>query len=111
MQLLKKELSARLTAYQNLLFNSLFVNFETANWQFNNKKISSKNLSSIASEVSSRVYNKTPKIQNELIVRDKLSTMAVAGSYSLIHRILNNSKKKSWNGGLSSGIWECIYQL
>ena len=91
----KKELSARLTAYQNLLFNSLFVNFETANWQFNNKKISSKNLSSIASEVSSRVYNKTPKIHNELIVRDKLSTMAVAGSYSLIHRILNNSSQKN----------------
>lgn len=91
----KKELSARLTAYQNLLFNSLFINFETANWQFNNKKLSSKNLSSIASDVSSQVYYLTPKIQNELIVRDKLSTMAVAASYSLIQRILNNSNQKN----------------
>ena len=42
----KKELSASLTAYQNLLFNSLFIIFENAHWSFNNKKINSKNLSS-----------------------------------------------------------------
>jgi hypothetical protein len=91
----KKELSARLTAYQNLLFNSLFINFEKANWQFNNKKITSKNLSSIASDVSDQVYHLTPRIKNELVVRDRLSSMAVSGSYSLIHRILNNSHEKN----------------
>ena len=91
----KKELAARLTAYQNLLFNSLFINFEKANWKFNNKKITTQNLSSIASEVSSKVFNLTPKFQNELIVRDKLSTMAVAASYNLIQRILNNSHEKN----------------
>ena len=91
----KKELSARLTAYQNLLFNSLFLNFEHANWIFNNNKIPLKNLSAIASDVSEQVYHSTPKIQNELVVRDKLSTMAVSGSYNLIHRILNNSNKKN----------------
>ena len=91
----KKELSARLTAYQNLLFNSLFINFEKANWRFNNQKITSKNLSSIASDVSDQVYHLTPKIQNELVIREKLSTMAVAGSYSLINRILNNSHEKN----------------
>ncbi len=91
----KKELSARLTAYQNLLFNSLFINFEKANWRFNNQKITSKNLSSIASDVSDQVYHLTPKIQNELVIREKLSTMAVAGSYGLINRILNNSHEKN----------------
>ena len=90
----KKELSARLTAYQNLLFNSLFINFEDANWNFNSKNIQSKNLSSIASDVSDEVYNLTPKVQNELVVRDKLSTMAVSASHSLIFKILNNSSEK-----------------
>ncbi len=90
----KKELSARLTAYQNLLFNSLFINFENANWNFDSKNIQSKNLSSIASDVSDEVYNLTPKVQNELVVRDKLSTMAVSASHSLIFKILNNSSEK-----------------
>ncbi len=35
------------------------------------------------------------KIQNELILRDKLSTMAVAASHNLISRILNNSNEKN----------------
>ena len=35
----KKELNARMTAYQNLLFNSLTQNFENADWIFNNKKV------------------------------------------------------------------------
>ena len=91
----KKELSARLTAYQNLLFNSLFINFENAQWSFKNKIIDTKNLSSIASDVSDDVYNLTPKVQNELVVREKVSTMAVAASHSLIFRILNNASEKN----------------
>ena len=91
----KKELSAKLTSCQNLLFNSLYINFQKADWKFNNKKINTKNLSSIASDVSDQVYNLTPKVQNELIVRDKLSTMAVAGTYNLISKILNNSHEKN----------------
>ena len=51
----KKELSAKLTSCQNLLFNSLYINFEKADWKFNNKKINTKNLSSIASDVSAIV--------------------------------------------------------
>jgi hypothetical protein len=91
----KKELSGRLTAYQNLLFNSLYVNFENANWKFNNNKIKASNLSSIASEVSEQVYKLTPIVHNELIVRDKLSTNAVNASLCLIDRILNNSSTKN----------------
>ena len=34
--MLQKELAGRLNAYQNL-FNSLYVNFEKANWYFNGK--------------------------------------------------------------------------
>ena len=47
-----------------------------------------------ASDVSNEVYNLTPKVQNELVVRDKLSTMAVSASHSLIFKILNNSSEK-----------------
>ena len=93
----KKELAGRLNAYQNLLFNSLYVNFEKANWYFNGKNFNKKNLSSISSDVSDVVYYLTPKIHNELIVRDKLSTMAVSGCYNLIYNILNNSSKKNLN--------------
>ena len=105
----KKELAAKLTSCQNLLFNSLYINFEKADWKFNNKKINTKNLSSIASDVSDQVYNLTPKVQNELIVRDKQSSMAVAGTYNLINRILNNSHEKSSNVWIPAE-FEFIYQ-
>ena len=51
----KKELKGRLTAYQNMLFNSLYLNFENAEWIFNKEKVKDKNLSSIASFVSDEV--------------------------------------------------------
>ncbi|MDC0600819.1 hypothetical protein OAO32_00305, partial [Candidatus Pelagibacter sp.] len=76
----KKELNGRLSAFQNLLFNSLYLNFENANWVFNNEKIQMSNLSSIASVVSDKVFHATPIIQNELVVRDKLSTMSMGGA-------------------------------
>ena len=88
----------------------MYINFEKADWKFNNKKINTKNLSSIASDVSDQVYNLTPKVQNELIVRDKLSSMAVAGTYNLINRILNNSMKKSSDVWVPSRIWKFICQ-
>jgi len=91
----KKELNGRLSAYQNLLFNSLYLNFENANWVFNNKKIEMSNPSSIASTVSDEVFHATPIIQNELVVRDKLSAMSMGGATSLIQKIFNSSHLKN----------------
>src|SRR6056300_378501 len=74
----KKELNGRLSVYQNLLFNSLYLNFENANWTFNKEKIKETNLSSIAS-----------------IVSDKVSSMSMSGAVNLITHIFNDSHKKN----------------
>ena len=91
----KKELKGRLTAYQNMLFNSLYLNFESAEWRFNKEKIKERNLSSIASHVSDRVFNSTPIIHNELIVRDRISSMSMSGAVNLLKLIFNNSHQKN----------------
>jgi len=91
----KKELNGRLSVYQNLLFNSLYLNFENANWTFNKEKIKETNLSSIASIVSDKVFHATPIIHNELVVRDKLSSMSMSGAANLITHIFNDSHKKN----------------
>ncbi|MEC7168865.1 MAG: hypothetical protein VXV90_00360, partial [Pseudomonadota bacterium] len=91
----KKELKGRLTAYQNMLFNSLYLNFENAEWIFNKEKVKDKNLSSIASFVSDEVFSLTPIVHNELIVRDRMSAMSVSGSVSLLKLIFNNSQQKN----------------
>ena len=67
-----------------MLFNSLYLNFENAGWIFNKEKIKEQNLSSIASHVSDKVFNLTPIIHNELIVRDRISSMSMSGSVNLL---------------------------
>ena len=84
----------------------LYLNFENANWVFNNKKIKISNLSSIASLVSDEVFHATPIIQNELVVRDKLSAMSMGGATNLIQKIFNSSHLKNLRyGGSSIRIW------
>jgi len=91
----KKELNGRLTAYQNLLFNSLYLNFENAEWTFNKNKVKENNLSSIASLISNEVFKLTPIIHNELVVRDRLSSMSMSGASNLLNRVFNNSDLKN----------------
>jgi hypothetical protein len=91
----KKELNGRLTAYQNLLFNSLYLNFENADWTFNKNKVKENNLSSIASLISNEVFKLTPIIHNELVVRDRLSCMSMNGATILLNRVFNNSHLKN----------------
>ena len=80
-----------MTAYQNLLFNSLTQNFENADWIFNDNKVKGDNLSIIASNVSDEMFNLAPIIHNELVNRDRLSTNATQGTTSLISRIFNHA--------------------
>jgi len=91
----KKELKGRLNAYQNLLFNSLYLNFESASWTFNKEKLKENNLSSIASSVCDRVFHSTPVIHNELVVREKLSSMAMSGASNLITLMFNKAHLKN----------------
>ena len=91
----KKELNARMTAYQNLLFNSLTQNFENADWIFSNNKVKGDNLSIIASNVSDEMFHLAPIIKNELVNRDRLSTNATQGSTNLISRIFNHADKEN----------------
>ena len=91
----KKELKGRLTAYQNLLFNSLYLNFENADWIFNKTKVKENNLSSIASLISDEVFKLTPIIHNELVVRDRLSGMSMNGAFNLLNKVFNNSHLKN----------------
>ena len=91
----KKELKGRLNAYQNLLFNSLYLNFESASWTFNKEQLKENNLSSIASSVCDRVFHSTPVIHNELVVREKLSSMAMSGASNLITLLFNKAHLKN----------------
>ena len=91
----KKELKGRLNAYQNLLFNSLYLNFESASWTFNKEKLKENNLSSIASSVCDRVFPSTPVIHNELVVREKLSSMAMSVDSNLITLMFNKPNLKN----------------
>ena len=86
-----------------MLFNSLYLNFENANWVFNNKKIKMSNLSSIASVVSDEVFHATPIIQNELVVRDKLSAMSMGGATTLFKKYLIQVILKTL-------VWKVIHQ-
>ncbi|MDA9606074.1 hypothetical protein N9S36_00845 [bacterium] len=95
----KKELNGRLTAYQNLLFNSLYLNFENADWTFNKNKVKENNLSSIASIISNEVFSLTPIIHNELVVRDRLSSMSMSGASNLLTKVFNNSHLKKFRNG------------
>ena len=79
--------SLQIKNFRSITFNAVYESDIVAK--------NSKNLSSIASDVSDDVYNLTPKVQNELVVREKVSTMAVAASHSLIFRILNNASDKN----------------
>ena len=78
-----------------MLFNSLYLNFENADWIFNKEKIEEQNLSSIASYVSDKVFNLTPIIHNELVVRDRISSMSMNGSVNLLKLIFNNCHQKN----------------
>ena len=94
-QVAKKELAGRLTTNQTLLINSIQKNFEEADWYFNARKISSKNLSMIASDLSNHIFYLTPIIQNELVNREKMSATSASGSFNLIEKIFNFSQKEN----------------
>ena len=90
----KKEIEARLSVTQNLLYNNIDQCFNSAVWFFSDKNYKDKNLSAICSEVSNLVFYNSPIIVNELVNRERISGSARTASNILIGAILNNSENK-----------------
>jgi len=90
----KKEIEARLSVTQNLLYSNIDHCFNIATWFFNDKNFKNENLSAICSEVSNLVFYNSPTIINELVNREKISGSATTASNFLINKILKNSEQK-----------------
>ncbi|MDV7447938.1 hypothetical protein R4514_14430 [Acinetobacter baumannii] len=91
----KKEFEQRLhSAYQQLdiLFEQAF---NESKWFYNGGVINSNSLSIIASDIADRIFNKSPSIFNELVVRNEISTSAAAGRRKLLEAMLKNSNKEN----------------
>ena len=86
---------------ENLLFNSLYVNFEKADWYFNGNKFDKKNLSSISSDVSDIVYYLTPKGFSE---KTKITLRFMKLKMQEYEELKNELKKfKLLNQGIFAG--------
>lgn len=90
----KKEIEARLSVTQNLLYSNIDHCFNIATWFFHDKNFKNENLSAICSEVSNLVFYNSPTIINELVNREKISGSATTASNVLINKILKNSEQK-----------------
>ncbi|MDO6639761.1 hypothetical protein Q4557_07290 [Shewanella sp. 5_MG-2023] len=85
----KRELDAKLSLLR-VEFNTLHQKFfEQANWYFKGQRLNVKNFSSVASELADQVFNKSPKLINELINRAKPSGTAIAARNKLLSLMVN----------------------
>lgn len=91
----KKEYEQRKDyAYQQL--NLLFSNaFDSAIWFLNGQKNTEKNLSSLASVIADRLFDKCPIIFNELVVRNDISSSAASGRRKLLEKMLENPEEEN----------------
>ena len=89
----KKEINSRKNIINSLLENQLSITLNDANWSFNKEKlghISYNKLSGLASDISDRVFYKTPRILSELVNRNKPSGSANAALNSLLKDMIIN---------------------
>ena len=87
----RKELYARMSAAQNLLFEELNLAFDNATWQYKKQKFEDENLSSITSKISNLIYSKSPVIINELVNREKTSALTTFSIINLTNSILTKA--------------------
>ena len=86
----RKELDVRIDETNSRLQSITNLCFDEATWFFRGKEISGKNLSQIASDVANSIYNKSPKIFNELINREKPASQAMAARKRLMYGLISN---------------------
>ncbi|WP_216937791.1 hypothetical protein [Acinetobacter sp. BY484] len=70
------------------LFNQAF---DSVNWFYQGHKYEKKQLSAIASDIADKMFEKCPRIFNELVVRNEISSSAASGRRKLLEKMLENS--------------------
>lgn len=89
----RREVAARIATLQALLETELHKAFDDALWFCKNRQpkyLRHANLSSIASELADRRFDKCPRLHNELLNRQKPSSSAVAAQNKLLQCMILN---------------------
>lgn len=89
----RREVSARLAALQALLEAELHKAFDNSLWFRKNhqpKRLRQAELSGIASDLADCRFEKSPRLHNELLNRQKPSSNAIAAQNSLLRRMVLN---------------------
>lgn len=94
-QVAKKEYQHRCDyIYQQLTF--LFNHaFESATWFYQGEKQAQKQLSVIASELADKIFDQCPKMFNELVVRNEISSSAASGRRKLLEKMLHSPEMEN----------------
>lgn len=94
-QVAKKEYQHRhdyVFQHLDLLFNQAF---ESAIWFYQGEKQDQKQLSAIASDLADKIFDQCPKIFNELVVRNEISSSAASGRRKLLERMLHSPEMEN----------------
>ncbi|WP_371187830.1 hypothetical protein [Thalassotalea maritima] len=86
-----KELDSRIIAFKQQLSHELDRAFANADWSYLNNKLTKQPVSSIASLVANKIFNKSPIIINELINKNKPSGSANAALKKLLRAMSENA--------------------
>ncbi|MBT3028828.1 MAG: ATP-binding protein [Candidatus Thiodiazotropha sp. (ex Ctena orbiculata)] len=89
----RREVSARLAELQSLLEAELQTAFDNAKWfrkHYSEKRQRQADLNGIASELAELRFPHTPKLQNELLNRQKPSSNAIAAQNNLLRSMVLN---------------------
>jgi hypothetical protein len=92
LNLLRDELRHHIEVLEKLVLDNLFTNQVENLWFDNGKQIeilSKRQLNEVLSDISSRVYNKTPYFRNELANKEFLSAQINTARKSLFNHIIN----------------------
>lgn len=94
----RMEVSARLAELQAQLESELHKSFDRAEWyrkQYQPKTYRQVDLNGLASELSDKYFNQSPKLHNELLNRQKPSGSAIAAQNTLLRcMILNEGQER-----------------
>jgi hypothetical protein len=90
----RKEINGRISVVKTELADELKSAFDSASWYYSGQEIKSKNgftLSSIASKLVEECYYQTPRVYNELINRESISSNVVKARRDLMYKMLSSS--------------------
>ena len=90
----RKEISGRITVVKTELGDELKNAFDSASWFHSGLEKKGNNLSAMASELVEECYNKTPRVYNELINRESISSNVVKARRELMYKMLAGTGQK-----------------